>query len=273
MYLGLGIWRGPPEPIILLGWPQPCFHSKTLDGATSTPGLLLPRFPAGERLPGSRSNSPAPRLCQDLGTEATLLPLWLPPYCTHLPSRPPAHPTMSPAAFLFSLDAGHLGGVRPALVSALATPAPSQVGQPSRKPFGCPSGHPVPRSLGGHLISRAQYNPSVCSEPTGALSFFTPATSGIGLHWKLNLLLIPRGLEAPEGDWRRRSSTTVQGWGGPREPGLRVMLSSSAGSPTRIRGSCDASQLCPALPMSPPATFLCHQALSSAAAWLHSVLC
>ena len=23
--LGLGIWRGPSEPVILWGWPQPCF--------------------------------------------------------------------------------------------------------------------------------------------------------------------------------------------------------------------------------------------------------
>ena len=126
---------------------------------------------------------------------------------------------------------------------------PLRWGQPSRKPLGVLVVTLMPRFLGAHPVRRAQYNRSVYSELTGALSFFTPATSEIGLHWKLNLLLIPRGLEAPEGSWKRKSSTTMQGWGGPRELGLRVMLSSSAGSPARIQGSCDASQLCPALPI------------------------
>lgn len=194
------------------------------------PGLLSPRFPAGERLPlvevqqallrgsartwgqGSAwGHSPSPL------APSPLCPLAFPPTCS---------PHMSLAAFLFSLDAGPLGGVRPALASALATPVPSlrRASPPGSLDAQIPRGAP---------ISRAQYNPSVCSEPTGALSFSTPAASGIGLHWTLNLILILRGLEAPEGGWRRKSSITAQGWGGPREPGPRVMLSSSPGSPAR----------------------------------------
>lgn len=194
------------------------------------PGLLSPRFPAGERLPLAEVQQALLRGSgrtwgQGSAWGHSPSPLAPSPLCP--PAFPPTcSPHMSLAAFLFSLDAGPLGGGRPALASALATPAPSlrRASPPGSL------GAQIPR---GAPISRAQYNPSVCSEPTGALSFFTPAASGIGLHWKLNLL-IPRGLEAPEGGWRRKSSTTMQGWGGPREPGPSVMLSSSPGSPARI---------------------------------------
>lgn len=100
--------EGPPEPIILLGWPQPCFHSKTLMVQPPCQACCYQGFQQG-RGSRSRSNSPAPRLCQDLGTGATLLPLWLPPTVLTCLPRPPAHPTMSPAAFLLSLDAGQPG--------------------------------------------------------------------------------------------------------------------------------------------------------------------
>lgn len=213
-------------------------------------------FQQGRGSPWLRFNKPCSEALPAPGGRAlpgaTLLPLWPPPHCAHLPSHPPAHPTCPWLSFSFLWMRG------PWEVSGQHLHLPWQL----QRPF---SGGPalqeawMPRSLGAHRSAEHNTIPACVLSPRGPV-FLHPCRLR---DWPTLEIKSSLNSERLGGFCRRLEEKKLYhcarlGW---------AKGAGAKGDAFLFPGKSSEN------PASPPLTFLCHQALSSAAALLHSVLC